>query len=51
MLEAVLIKEGGSVFYLHPPPHLLHVASDRDGSLLKFLKCYDPWEYIQLTTG
>ena len=31
-----------------PPPHLLHVTSATDGSLLK---CYHPRGYIQLSTG
>ena len=32
----------------HPPPHLLHVSSGRDGSLLEY---YHPWEYFNSAQG
>ena len=46
-VHAVILNEDSMFHLSHPPPHDT-IASGRDGSLLK---CFHPWEYIQLSTG
>ena len=42
------VNEASMFRLFHPLTHFLHIT--RDVSLLE-VQCYDPWEYIQLSTG